>query len=206
MQFSVRALAAMAIMCTAGMANAGIITIDLRGNGGNLGQTTTFSNGAVSLDVFGYAVRNNGNGVASNIHQNNRGLGIRRGNNQLNNDGGTDRWFSEFLSMLATGGEIVGVGLRGLGRGEEAGVGSSRTQAALPGTTVLRLVAGRRNQLTWFAPRALRRRDYGVVGVSDLSPLTRFRVQAVRVAVPEPGALGLAALGLVLLARRRVTR
>lgn len=204
MQFSVRTLAALALLCTAGVANASIITIDLSGNGGNLGQTASFSSGSVNVDIYGWAVRaSNGNLRASNIHQNNNGIGIRRGPNALNNDDGSDNWISEFITMAVDGGTLIGVSLTGLNVGEEAAIGSTRNLAPGPGDARLRLVSGIGNAATWFSPRALTRREFGIVAVSDFSPISRFRVDALKVYVPAPAALGLLVLGMGLMLRRR---
>lgn len=186
-------------------AQAALISIDLRGNGGNLGHTASFSGaGGVELSVSAFTSDPE---TEDNVRQNGNGIGTQAGpGSSLNNL--DPNFFGQFLSFTTNIGSIVGLDVHGFGRNEELLLVASDTNGVpdIGQFDVLASINGFAGNPDAFAVPAFSRPFLHVL--SSLAQLdTTVRIASITVdttnPVPAGGSAMVMALGLASLLYRR---
>jgi hypothetical protein len=188
-----------AVFLFCGTTHAGVIQyIDLRGNGGDLGHSATFS-GADGLELYvsGFTADPT---TPDDIRQKASGLGTELGVNDVSND--DPNFGAQLLSFSTNMGKIVGVEIEGFGRAEEVAFYASITNEPPALNSVLYELLfssdGLMGNPDLFAIPDFSQSFLHVVSLTGVKA-TELRVSAIQVMVPEPGALSLLLGGMLIL-------
>ena len=187
-------------------ASAAIVTFDFTLNSDGQNQHTfTYNLGGVNLAVEAWSTADGlGTRDAQDIRSNGAGLGVEgNGSTQINTSGFPP--VAEWLAFSSDIGSIVSVGISSLGAGEEADFwGSSAANFNLGDFTFLGTLNG--IGAVDVQNMAVNPGSHPWMMVASSVPVqSGFRVATIGVEVPEPGMLGLLAMGLAGIAwvRRR---